>query len=224
MKKTRKRISIIVVDDHPLVRKGITATLGEEAEFNVCGEASSYEEAVEMASRQKPDIALVDLTLEDRNGLELIRALGETSPETKVIILTMHDEQVYAERCLRTGARGFLMKSHGPGDLVNAIHTVNEGRMYASDELLQRVLLALTQPAKAEREELAVLTDREFQIFELLGQGRTSKEVAEILHLSSKTIDVHRIRIRKKLDIQSNSELVAFAVKKLESHKAPDDI
>lgn len=224
MKKTRNRISILVVDDHPLVRQGIATTLSQEGDLHICGEASDYDEAMAQAGKLKPDIALVDLTLEHRNGLELIRAIADVSPDTKVIVLTMHDEHVYAERCLRSGARGFLMKSHGPERLVKAIRNVHEGRMYASEELLQRVLMTLATPTNPEREELSVLTDREFQIFELLGQGRTSKEVAEVLHLSSKTVDVHRIRIRKKLGVQSNSELVAFAVKWLQGHQTPSEI
>lgn len=216
-------IRILIVDDHPLMREGIRLTLEGQDDMTVVGEAPDCDAAFQLAQELNPDVTIVDLTLEQGNGLDLINTLGSSGIDTKVLVLTMHDENVYAERCLRAGARGFLMKGSASETLIDAIRTVQEGKMYASENLLQRVLAALLAPTSNDRQDLSELTDREFQVFELLGQGRTSKEVAETLGLSSKTVDVHRIRIRNKLNISSNSDLVRFAVEWRREHETPPE-
>ena len=215
---------ILIVDDHPLIREGVKLAVSSEPDLAICGEAGDVETALELVDKLHPDVIIVDLTLENGNGLDLISTLVSKNVTVPILVLTMHDENVYAERCLRSGARGFLMKGGTPEALIEAIRTILDGKMYASENLLQRVLTAMLTPTNHDREELSALTDREFQVFELLAQGNTSKEVAAILGRSSKTIDIHRIRIRNKLGLKSNSDLVRFAVEWRREHETGSDI
>lgn len=215
-------IRVLLVDDHPFVRQGVELTLQTADDIEVCGQAPDSATALELEESARPDVVLTDLTLPDKGGLELIHLLCERRPGLKVLVLSMHDEDLYAERCLRAGAKGYLMKSKAPDLLVSAIREVAGGRIYVSGDLAQRLLHVLTQPAVVLEEragELQPLSTREFEIFELIGRGKTAKEIGHMLGISSKTVDVHRLRIRDKLNIQTNPDLIHHAVRWVQAHE-----
>ena len=212
-------IRTILIDDHPLLRQGVAMALNQAEGIELCGEACDVDSGAELIRTVKPDVAVVDLTLGDRSGLEILKSVPTDSPRTQVLILSMHDEDMYAERCLRAGARGYLMKDRGPEHLETAIRTLHAGRLYVSDAVAQRLLTEAVSPTPSDRGELSCLTDREYEVFELFGTGKTSKQVGDILEISHKTIDVHRIRIRKKLNLQTNADLMHYAVRWVQSHE-----
>ena len=219
MTNSSSPIRTLLVDDHPFLRQGVSLTLQHAEGIEVCGEASDVESAIEEIKRLKPDVAVVDLTLADRSGLEIIKTVTSDVPGTAILVLSMHDENMYAERCLRAGAKGYLMKDRGPDHLAEAIRTVHEGRLYVSEAVSQRLLTEAVSPTPSDRDELSSLTDREFEVLELFGTGKTSKEIGATLGISHKTIDVHRIRIRKKLNLSTNADLMHFAVRWVQSHE-----
>ncbi|MCB1228406.1 MAG: response regulator transcription factor [Verrucomicrobiales bacterium] len=212
-------IRTVLIDDHPLLRQGVALALGQAEDLDLVGEAADVETGIQLIRETKPSVAVVDLTLEDRSGMEIIKFVASEQPGTAVLVLSMHDEDMYAERCLRAGARGYLMKNRGPDRLANAIRTVHSGRLYVSDAVAQRLLNEAVSPMPSDRGELSCLTDREFEVFELFGTGKTSKQVGDTLGISHKTIDVHRIRIRKKLNLQTNADLMHYAVRWVQSHE-----
>jgi DNA-binding NarL/FixJ family response regulator len=218
---SHSRIRVLIVDDHPFLRQGVVLTIQTADDLEVCGEAADSAAALELEESTRPDVVLTDLTLPDKGGLELIHILCERRPELKILVLSMHDEDLYAERCLRAGAKGYLMKSRAPDFLVSAIREVANGRIYVSANLAQRLLHVLTQPAAfSERTgDLQALSAREFAVFELIGRGKTAKEIAHMLGISSKTVDVHRVRIREKLNIQTNPDLIHQAVRWVQAHE-----
>ena len=213
-----RRIRVLLVDDHPFLRQGVALTLKDVPDIDLCGEAADAAEAVEAVAKLKPDVVVTDLTMPDKSGLELIRTLRSQHPNLAILVLSMHEEDLYAERCLRAGAKGYLMKSQGPDRLVDAIRSAARGQLYVGPELAQRLLTLLTSPpaAVADNERdggLQDLSDREFEVFELVGRGKTAKEIAHMLGLSSKTVDVHRARIRQKLNLATTTDLVHYAVR-----------
>lgn len=215
-------IRVLLVDDHPFLRQGVALSLHSAADIQVCGEAPDSATAIRLEEELQPDVVLTDLTLPDKSGLELIHILHERRPEVKILVLSMHEEDIYAERCLRAGAKGYLMKSKAPELLVAAVREVAAGRIYVSGNLAQRLLQILTQPATAESDRpdgLKELSAREFEVFELIGRGKTAKEIAHMLGISSKTVDVHRGRIREKLNIQTNPDLIHHAVRWVQAHE-----
>ncbi len=211
-------IRVLLIDDHPFVRQGVALALQEVADIEVVGESSDSQSALPLVEKLKPDVVVTDLTLPDKSGLDLIRTLHHIHPQLHMLVLSMHEEDLYAERCLRAGAKGYLMKSHGPEQLVGAIRTVAQGRIYVSGELAQNLLQSLASPlplpASTGRDgALKDLSDREFEVFELVGRGKTAKEIAHMLGLSSKTVDVHRARIREKLKLLTTPDLMHYAVR-----------
>lgn len=197
-------------------------SLQSAPDIEVCGEAPDSTTALQLEESLQPDVVVTDLTLPDKSGLELIHILHERRPNVKILVLSMHEEDIYAERCLRAGAKGYLMKSRAPAALVTAVREVAAGRIYVSGNLAQRLLQVLTQPAPpdpARSEELKQLSAREFEVFELIGRGKTAKEIAHMLGISSKTVDVHRARIREKLGIQTNPDLIHQAVRWVQAHE-----
>jgi DNA-binding NarL/FixJ family response regulator len=219
---THSRIRVLLVDDHPFLRQGVALTIQTAEDLEVCGEAPDSATAIRLEEETRPDVVVTDLTLPDKGGLELIHILCERRPDLKVLVLSMHDEDLYAERCLRAGAKGYLMKSKAPDQLVSAIREVAAGRIYVSGNLAQRLLHVLTQPTTAPSESsdaLKALSGREFEVFELIGRGKTAKEIAHMLGISSKTVDVHRVRIRDKLNIQTNPDLIHHAVRWVQAHE-----
>lgn len=209
---TPARKRVLVVEDHPLMREGIANWINQDPELEVCGEARSASEAVERVKLAEPDVVLCDITLGGRNGLEFVKDLQAIAPELPVVMLSMHDESLYALRAARAGARGYVMKKAGGADVVAAIKTVMGGGTAFSNSVTSQLLDDFTGRARGRRSPLAVLTDREFEVLELLGQGKTNREIASDLHLSPKTIEVHRVNIRNKLKMKSTPELIRFAV------------
>lgn len=220
-----KCLRVLLVDDHPFVRQGIASSLEDIPDIELLGEADSCDAAMDLVTRERPDVVVTDLSLPDKSGLELVRALLVEHPTLPILVLSMHEEDIYAERCLRAGAKGYLMKSHGPESLITAIRTVARGRVYVSPELAQRLVSILTSPTPVHPQReglLKELSDREFEVFDLVGRGRTAKEIASQLGLSSKTVDVHRARIRGKLGLHSTTDLTHYAVRWVQSQEGVD--
>jgi len=203
---------ILIVDDHPLVRQGVSLVIGAESDMEVCAEAGTADEALARVEQTQPDLAIVDLNLKHSSGLDLIRALHQRWPDLPVLVLSMRDERFYAERSLRAGARGFVAKREAPGRLIGAIRTVLNGQVYASREVADRVLSALDGGDRAADPGVEALGDRELVVLELLGKGLATREIAERLQISPSTVDSHREHIKAKLGLSSAAELLRYAV------------
>ncbi len=205
------RPNFIVVDDHPLYRHGVTMLIGQELRLDCAGEAGSCAEALELLSATRPSIAIVDISLQGQSGLELVRTIKAEYPETAVLVVSMHEENLYGERALKAGARGYVMKHESPGVLVGAVRDVIEGRIAVSSELRERMLEGIVG-GKADAEPVDRLSDRELEVFTLIGKGCGAAEIAEKLGLSVKTVNAYRDHIKDKLGMPSASDLRKFAV------------
>lgn len=220
MKKTKppRKHRVFLVDDHPIVLAGITLMLDAQPDITVCGTARTAEEALDKIRAAQPVLVITDLTLPGRSGLDLIKDLIALDPEIQILVVSMHDELLYAERALRAGARGYLMKEAGAEAMLAAIRRVLSGQVFVSDRIAAKVLNALSaQRPRGADSPIEKLSDREFEVFRLLGEGKTTKEIASQLHLSHKTVAVHRGHIKDKLAIKSATELVHQAVRWVES-------
>lgn len=206
------RHQILVLDDHPMTRYGIARLLQEEPDLCCCGEAGSIRDALKMIERRKPHLMLVDISLPEGHGLEFIKDLRALHPTLPVLVVSMHDETLYAERVLRAGAQGYIMKSEGGAKLVHAIRQVLQGRIYLSEEMSGRLMAKFTGH-RGNESELGQLTDREFEVFTLLGQGLTAKEIGQRLHVSVKTVETHRLHLREKLHIKTGPALIKYAMR-----------
>ncbi len=215
-KKTVHRV--VVVDDHPIMRQGLCALIAAEPDLSVCGEAESAESAMEVVPREKPDLVIADITLPGRNGIELIKDLHSVVPEIPVLVLSMHDEAIYAERVLRVGGRGYVMKQEGGLKLMEAIRKVLSGQVYVSESTSARILESMAGGGRREEvSSVSSLTDRELEVFEMFGKGLGTREIAQKLHLSVKTVEVHRSNIKRKLGLDTANALVRYAVRWVES-------
>ncbi len=208
---------ILIVDDHPLMRKGLAMTLDAEPDLNVCGQVADAEEALSALETYNPDLAIVDISLPGMSGLELIKHMQALRPDLHTLVVSRHDEALYAERAIRAGARGYVMKLEASDMIVKAVRRVLRGGIYVSEEINERLLLGLA----AGRQELAqspleVLSDRELEVFELTGRGLGTREIAERLHLSVKTVESYRARIKDKLNLKTAAELMQHAVQWVE--------
>jgi DNA-binding NarL/FixJ family response regulator len=213
-----RRTQILIVDDHPMMRQGLAQLIGLEPDLAVCGEAENAGGALDAIGTLKPDLVLADISLPGKNGLELIKDFQTIQPGLPVLVISMHDESLYAERVLRAGGRGYIMKQEGGKKLMQAIRQVLDGKIYVSDKMSANILEIFSgRRAGTESSPLEKLTDREFEIFQLIGQGQGTREIAEKLHLSVKTVDAHRANIKTKLKLNSATELVRFAVRWAES-------
>jgi DNA-binding NarL/FixJ family response regulator len=207
----RKRI--LIVDDHPVVRDGLVQQLGREPDLEVCAQAGSASQAIEGVEKMKPDLVLADINLPGRSGLELIREVRALAPEIPVLVLSMHDESVFAERVLRAGGRGYVSKQAGPEKLAAAIRIVLGGQIYVSETVSTRLLDGLSGKASSRAASpIEKLTDRELEVFTLIGQAKETKEIAQRLHMSTKTVEAHRGSIKRKLKLKSGPELTRHAV------------
>ena len=209
-KKARTRI--LIVDDHPIVRKGIADLVGQKPDFLVCGDADRVEDALPAIDELKPDLVIVDLSLKGAGGLELLKDLKIRHPELPALVLSMHDETLFAERALRAGARGYVMKQEAVNELEHAIRRVLTGKIYLSQAMSDRLLHMVSQGEKVrDRSPMERLSDRELEVFEMIGRGLPMREIAKELHLSVKTIETHRAHIKEKLSITSAVQLVQHA-------------
>lgn len=204
---------VFLVDDHPMLREGMSHLVAGKAGYQVCGEAASAAEAIESIPERKPDLAILDLSLPDKSGLELIKDIQALCPEVPVLVFSMHDELLYAERVIRAGGKGFLAKGSSAEDLVEAIHTVINGGIYLSPKVSAHILQGLSGPRKRDqRSRLERLSDRELEVFGLIGRGKSTSQIAEQLHISPRTVDAHRCHIRAKLGLPDSPSLVREAV------------
>jgi DNA-binding NarL/FixJ family response regulator len=217
--KTRKKQAatqhkVLIVDDHPIVRRGLSQLLDQETEFSVCGEAGSATEALDILDRARPDVVLVDITLEGVSGIELIKTIHQRQPEMPMLVLSMHDENLYAERALRAGAKGYIMKQEASEKVVTAIRTVLRGELYVSQNIASRMLEEFVGGLGTDNRRFGVdrLSDRELEVFEWLGHGLSTSDIADKLHLSVKTIETYRAHIKDKLKLKNATELVHHAV------------
>jgi DNA-binding NarL/FixJ family response regulator len=202
---------LLIVDDHPIVRLGIRQMVAAVPRFSICGEADSAAAALEQVRSLAPDVAIVDLSLPDRQGVELVRALQEAAPKLPVLVLSMHDEALFAERVLRAGARGYIMKQEAINGLIHAIDEVLAGRIYVSARLSQHLLERIGRDVSPSGGRLGQLTDRELEVFELIGRGLGTAAIAERLEVSVKTIETYRSNIKAKLDLKDAADLIRYA-------------
>jgi DNA-binding NarL/FixJ family response regulator len=205
------RPTFIVVDDHPLYRHGVTMLVGQELRLECAGEAGSLPEALALLAATKPRIAIVDLSLQGQSGLDLMRTIKSDYPDTLVLVVSMHEENLYGERALKAGARGYVMKHESPTALVNAVREVLEGKIAVSDTLRERMLEGIVG-GKTNAEPVDRLSDRELEVFTLIGKGCGAAEIADKLGLSVKTVNAYRDHIKDKLSLTSASDLRKFAV------------
>ncbi len=209
---------IMIVDDHPIFRKGLAQLIGEEPDMEVCGEAEDVPEAKKLLERLKPDMVIVDLSLKGASGLELIKYTHDTSPGLPVLVISMHDEQVYAERALKAGARGYIMKQEMTGKVVTAIRQVLNGKMFFSEDIVDSILgRVAVASAAVHKDPVSTLSDRELEVFTFIGRGLGRKEMASALNVSIKTIGTYREKIKEKLGIRSSPELAKRAVEWVQS-------
>jgi DNA-binding NarL/FixJ family response regulator len=219
MSGTEKLKRVFIVDDHPMMRDGLRQLIGNESDLELCGEADTAALALELAVKTKPDVMLVDITLLNGNGLDLIKDLQASVPETAVIVLSMHDESLYAERVLRAGGRGYIMKQEGGRKIIEGIRRVADGGTFVSDAIASKIVDIFSRRSRDAQTPVERLTDREFQVFQLIGQGLSTREMAERLHVSAKTIEVHRVNIKEKLNTPTLPDLIRYAVRWVESEK-----
>lgn len=211
---------ILLVDDHPLMRKGLALTLETEVDLTVAAQAASAEEALSLMEKTEPDLAVVDVSLPGMSGLELIKHLRAMNPDLAILVVSRHDESLYAERAIRAGARGYLMKMEAADVIVKAVRHILNGGIYVSDEIKERLLLGMMAGKDISQSPLEVLSDRELEVFELTGRGLGTRDIAERLHLSVKTVESYRARIKSKLSLSSAPELIQHAVQWVESEGA----
>ena len=210
----RKRIYI--VEDHPTFREGLVQILGDEPSFAVCGQAGTADEALPEIDHFKPDLVLVDISLPGKSGLSLIKELRAAQCPAKLLVISMHDEALYADRVLRAGADGYIMKEEDPEEIMQAVRDVLEGRIYVSDQVLARGSRADEEAGQKSR-SLDLLADRELEILELLGQGKTESEIAPRVGLSNRVLNAELRAIRRKLGFASEEALVRYAVRWIET-------
>jgi DNA-binding NarL/FixJ family response regulator len=213
--KTEEHTSrILIVDDHPIVRDGLITLINHESDLNVCGEAEEPQQALQAISELKPDVVIVDITLKGSDGIELTKSIKARSPGLPVIVLSIHDESIYAERALRAGAQGYLMKEVVSERIITAIRTVLIGEIYVSNAISKRMLRKLTGgKVDTISAPMDSLSDREFEAFRLIGQGYKVSKIAKRMHISVKTVETYRARIKEKLSLADADELLQYAIK-----------
>ena len=203
---------ILLVDDHPVLRHGMAAMINAESDLLVCGEADGVQAALKVMDECKPDLALIDLAIRDGDGLELIKVMKSRFPRVMALVLSMYDEEVYAERALKAGAHGYIMKAEAAKAVVNGIRTVMRGDIYLSEQMAAK--LSLRRPGEHDRASAGVdrLTDRELQVLRCIGRGMSVREIADELFISGKTVEAHREHIKQKLQLVSSGELLRYAI------------
>src|SRR6266536_4831767 len=212
---------IVIVDDHPLFRKGLQEMIHSDGNFAVCGEAGNAAEAMEVMRKLNPDLAIVDLSLPGANGIELIKNTRAEFPKLPILVLSMHDESLYALRALRAGANGYVMKHEAMANVVQAIREVFSGRPYLSPAMAAQVITKFAKnSSEGESDAVDRLSDRELEILELIGKGHEVRQIAKVLHLSPKTVETHRAHIKDKLDLKNSREVARFALQWLNAREA----
>jgi len=204
---------VFLVDDHPLVREWLANLINRQADLEVCGEAASAPQARERIESTEPDIAVVDITLENGSGLELIKDLRVLRPRMAVVVLSMHDESLYAERAMRAGAKGYLVKKETTKNILHVIREVLEGRLYVSGRFAESIMEGVREGKKQGASPVEGLSDRELEVFRMIGRGMKTREIAESLHISMKTVQVYCARIKEKLNLADATQLLREAMR-----------
>ena len=213
-KRAKAKQQVLIVDDHPMMRQGLAQLINHEPDLRTCGEADSVAQALERIRADKPDLVLADISLPDRSGLELIKDSKALHPGLPVLVVSTHDESLYAERVLRAGGRGYIMKQEGGKLLMRAIRKVLSGQIYVSEKMAAKILEIFSgHRAEVSHSPVERLSDREFEVFQLIGQGKGTRQIAEHLHLSVKTVEVHRANIKHKLELKRGTDLVRYAIR-----------
>ncbi len=216
-----KLSTVLIVDDHPLVREGLKGLIAEESDLSVCAETGSMREAQALVREHQPDVVIVDLSLEDGNGLDLIRRLKSHYPRLKMLVCSMRDELLFAERAINTGAHGYLNKHEAAGEVVAAVRRVLSGKIYLSPDMVDRVVSGFARNEGTSHNPIDDLSNRELEVFWLIGQGHSTGEIAQQLNLGVKTVETHREKIKRKLGLTSAGQLMRRAVQwELEQDRA----
>jgi DNA-binding NarL/FixJ family response regulator len=211
--RPKKRFRVLIVDDHPAVREALALRIGRQADMEVCGEAEDMAEALRLIADDPPDLAVVDISLKTGSGIDLIKRIKDRTDQVQILVWSMHSESLYAERALRAGALGYINKDQATDRIVEAIRRVLAGKVYLSESMAERLLQRSVGKPQEDgiHSPLDVLADRELEVFRLIGKGVKTAEIAERLHLSVKTVETYRDRIRHKLGLQDGTKLVHFA-------------
>ena len=213
-RKTKKPARVLIVDDHPPVREALAFRIGRQPDLEVCGEAADTVEALRLVAEARPDVAVVDITLKSGDGIDLIKRIRDRDDRVRILVWSMHSEALYAERALRNGALGYVNKDQATEEIVKAIRRVLEGKVWLSEAMAQRLLQrAVGTPQEPTRSPADALADREFEVFRLIGQGLRTAAIAERLHLSVKTVETYRDRIRRKLGLDDGTKLAHYATR-----------
>jgi DNA-binding NarL/FixJ family response regulator len=214
---------VLIVDDHPLVRERLGELINQEEDLVVCGEAEDGQGALEAVESAQPDIAIVDISLKDTYGIELIKDLKLRHPKLPVLVLSMHEESMYGERALRAGAKGYLNKQEATKKVILALRQVLAGQIFVSETMAAGLLQKVAggrAPVAEGGSPIDVLTDRELEIFQLLGQGKSARDIANTLHISVKTVEAHREHIKQKLNFKTSNELLRYAIESRMLHES----
>jgi DNA-binding NarL/FixJ family response regulator len=205
------RARVLIVDDHPVVREGLAMRLAAQPDLEVCGEAEDLPRALALLASTRPDVAIIDISLKNSNGIELIRRIKDRGDPVRILVWSMYPENLYAERALRAGAQGYLNKGQATHCVLDAIRAILQGRIYVSGELAEQLLHRLVGRKPEDRSTIETLSDRELEAFQLMGEGLSTEAIAEKMHVSPKTVETFRSRIKEKLGISNITELIQRA-------------
>jgi DNA-binding NarL/FixJ family response regulator len=215
------RRRVLVIDDHPIVRHGLAVLINREPDLMVCGEAEAAQSATQAIVSLRPNLVILDISLGGPDGLELLKQIRTRNADLPVLVLSMHDEMIYAERALRAGANGYIMKQEATDRVLTAIRCILEGQVYVPDRVASRLLRQYAHTSTViARSPLAALSDRELEVFRLIGAGRSTRQIAEILHLSVKTVESYQAHIKEKLELRDAHELQYYAIEWAVSERA----
>lgn len=210
----QEKLRILLVDDHPMVRERLAEVIEREPDLAVCGEAEDRFGALELVATERPQLAIIDLTLKDSQGLELIKDIRSRYPETLMLVVSMHDDLLHAERAIRAGAKGYITKQEATRKVMLAIRTVLKGEVYLSEQMAARIAArALGNRRSEEISPISLLSDRELCVFEMTGHGYSTRQIADSLHLDMRTVETYRSRIKEKLNLKDGSELLQSAIR-----------
>jgi DNA-binding NarL/FixJ family response regulator len=216
-----QKIKVLLVDDHPLVREGLVNLISQQADLQICGEAGNEPQALELIRTVQPNVAIVDISLESGSGIELIKSIKAMFPAVTVLVLSMHDESLYAERALRAGARGYVMKREATKKVIQAIRCVLAGQLYVSDKIAALMAEKFIEGrTAASTSPIEQLSNRELEVFQLLGLGHSTRQIADHLHVGFKTVQAYCARIKEKLKLANATELLREAIRWQESRQA----
>jgi DNA-binding NarL/FixJ family response regulator len=218
-KSKKEKHKIFIIDDHPLLREGLARLINLQPDLCVCGEASTTQQALKSIPILKPDIVILDLTLMASNGMDFLKDKNSRSLKSRVLVLSMHEESLYAERALRAGARGYIMKQEASKEVLKAIHHILAGEIYLSEKMAAKMLHKVASGLTEEKTlPEGALSDRELQVFQSIGQGRGTRQIAEELHISAKTVESYRAHIKIKMNLKNAHELTQHAVHWVENN------